>query len=74
MKVVRAVMPNGMPFIVQTIVRPEDNCIYPEDIKMYPLLVNEDENSTIVLEELPFPDIKQKRKLAIWLCSKLNQK
>ena len=73
MRVVRAVMPNGMPFLIQTVIRSEDNCIHPEDIKMYPLLVD-GVQSPLILEELDFPDIRQKTKLAVWLCNIINKK
>lgn len=75
MRVVREILPNGMPFIVQAVV--EDGLIYPNKIKVFPILLKNNDKSlkgAVILEELPFENVKQREKLAVRLCKFLNAK
>ena len=77
MRIVREIMPNGMPFIVQAEIRMPDGVIHPEDIKLFPLLeknTNKGWGNSLILEPLPVDNPKQQKQLAVRLCKILNSK
>ena len=68
MRIVREVMPNGMPFLLQVEVdfmNGQHWAIDPKKIKVHPIMfTDESQKDGQILEALPFDNVKQRNKLA----------
>ena len=78
MKILREIMPNGMPFLVQVEVDYlEQNhwAVDPKKIKVYPIMfLDDNQREGKILEELPFANVKQRAKLAERLVKIVSKK